>query len=100
MRNSRCCRSRRWLRRRLRQGWKRFVIVAAGPFANLLLAVLLYAGLYINGVEGLRPMLSAPPAASAAADAGLAERDEIVAVDARPLESWQELRWRLLRLSG
>src|SRR4051812_1813285 len=78
--------------------WKRFLIVAAGPFANLLLAVLLYAALYMNGVEGLRPMVSAPPAATAAAAAGLADRDEIVAVDGRSLESWQELRWRLLRL--
>ena len=34
--------------------WKRPIIVAAGPFANLLLAVLLYAGLYMHGVDGLR----------------------------------------------
>jgi len=44
--------------------WKRLVIVAAGPFANLLLAVLLYAGLYVNGVDGLRAVLAAPPAAT------------------------------------
>lgn len=80
--------------------WKRLVIVAAGPFANLLLAVLLYAGLYVNGVDGLRAVLAAPPAATAAAQAGFADRDEIVALDGRPLESWQELRWRLLRVSG
>ncbi|MBK8740230.1 MAG: RIP metalloprotease RseP [Betaproteobacteria bacterium] len=80
--------------------WKRLIIVAAGPFANLLLAVLLYAGLYLNGVDGLRAVLAAPPAATAAAQAGFADRDEIVALDGRPLESWQELRWRLLRVSG
>ena len=80
--------------------WKRFLIVLAGPFANLLLAVLLYAALYMNGVDGLKPIVSAPAATSAAAEAGLVERDEIVAVDGRSLESWQELRWRMLRLSG
>jgi regulator of sigma E protease len=80
--------------------WKRLIIVAAGPFANLLLAVLLYAGLYVNGVDGLRAVLAAPPAATAAAQAGFADRDEILALDGRPLESWQELRWRLLRVSG
>ena len=80
--------------------WKRVLIVASGPFANLLLAVLLYAGLYVNGVDGLRPVLASPPTASAAAAAGLAERDEVVAIDGRALESWQELRWRLLRISG
>lgn len=82
------------------QVWKRLVIVAAGPLANLLLAVLLYAGLYVNGVDGLRAVLAAPPAGTAAAQAGFADRDEIVALDGRPLESWQELRWRLLRVSG
>ena len=80
--------------------WRRFLIVLAGPTANLLLAVLLYAALYMSGVDGLKPMVSAPAATSAAAVAGLVERDEIVAVDDRALESWQELRWRMLRLSG
>jgi regulator of sigma E protease len=80
--------------------WKRLLIVAAGPFANLLLAVLLYAGLYVNGVDGLRAVLAAPPAGTAAAQAGFTDHDEIVALDGRALESWQELRWRLLRVSG
>ena len=80
--------------------WKRLLIVAAGPFANLLLAVLLYAGLYMHGVEGLRAVLAAPPTTTAAAQAGLADRDEVIALNGSPLESWQELRWRLLRVSG
>ena len=80
--------------------WKRLLIVAAGPFANLLLAVLLYAGLYMHGVDGLRAIVAAPPAGTAAAQAGFADRDEITALDGRALESWQELRWRLLRVSG
>jgi len=80
--------------------WKRFVIVAAGPIANLLLAVTLYAGLYANGVDGFRAVLAEPPAGTPAAVAGVADRDEIVGIDGHPLESWQELRWRLLRLSG
>jgi regulator of sigma E protease len=80
--------------------WKRLVIVAAGPIANLLLAVVLYAGLYVNGVDGLRAVLAAPPSGTPAASAGFADRDELVALDGHPLESWQELRWRLLRASG
>jgi regulator of sigma E protease len=80
--------------------WKRLLIVGAGPAANLLLAILLYAGLYVNGIDGLRAVVNAPPAQSAAALAGVEDRDEIIAVEGRPLESWQELRWRLLRLSG
>src|SRR4029077_20523839 len=42
--------------------WKRIAIVAAGPIANLLLAVLLFAGTYVAGIPGQRaPLAGAPP---------------------------------------
>ena len=79
---------------------KRSAIVAAGPLANLLLAVLLLAGTYVAGVPGQRALLSAPPSGSPAASAGLALGDVVTAVDGSPVRSWQDLRWRLLRASG
>jgi regulator of sigma E protease len=40
-----------------RQGvWKRIAIVAAGPIANLVLAILLFAASYVAGVPGQRPL--------------------------------------------
>src|SRR5205814_9200465 len=84
-----------------RQGvWKRSAIVAAGPLANLLLAVLLLAGTYVAGVPGQRAVLSAPPIGSAAAAAGLVQGDVITALDGSPVRSWQDLRWRVLHASG
>ena len=80
--------------------WKRIAIVAAGPLANLLLAVLLFAGTYMAGIPGQRAVLASPPAGSPAAVAGLAAGDVVRAVDGEPVGSWQDLRWRLLRLSG
>ena len=80
--------------------WKRMAIVAAGPIANLLLAVLLFAGTYVAGVPGQRPLLAAPPAASAAAAAGLRAGDLVVEVDGEPIASWQDLRWRLIKAQG
>ena len=80
--------------------WKRSAIVAAGPLANLLLAVLLFAGTYLAGVPGQRAVLAAPPEASAAATAGLATGDVVTAVDGSPIRSWQDLRWQLLHASG
>jgi regulator of sigma E protease len=80
--------------------WKRMAIVVAGPLANLLLAVLLFAGTYMVGVPGQRAVLSPPPPGSPAAAAGLAEGDLVAAVDGEPVRSWQDLRWRLLRESG
>lgn len=80
--------------------WRRMAIVAAGPVANLLLAVLLFAGTYMVGVPGQRAVLASPPPGSPAAAAGLAEGDLVAAVDSERVRSWQDLRWRLLRESG
>ena len=80
--------------------WKRSAIVIAGPAANLLLAILLFAGAYMVGVPGQRALLAAPPADSPAASAGLATGDLVTAVEGERVRSWQDLRWRLLRESG
>ena len=41
--------------------WKRIAIVAAGPLANFLLAIALYAGLYMSGVREPTARISEPP---------------------------------------
>ncbi|HEX6136197.1 MAG TPA: RIP metalloprotease RseP [Casimicrobiaceae bacterium] len=80
--------------------WRRIAIVAAGPLANLLLAVLLFTGTYVVGVPGQRALLAEPPAASAAAAADVRGGDLVVAVDGESVGSWQELRWRIVRAQG
>ena len=75
----------------------RMLILVAGPLANLLLAVLLYWGLFMHGVPGLKPVIAQPPAASAAARAGLNSGDEISAIGGEPVASWADLQWALLR---
>ncbi len=77
--------------------WRRFLIVAAGPAANLLLAVLLYWGLFMAGLPDARPVISAPEAGSVAAQAGFTRGDTLLAIDGEPLEGWQEARWRLMQ---
>ena len=79
---------------------KRIAIVAAGPLANLLLAVLLFAGTYVVGVPGQLALLASPPAETPAAAAGVRDGDLVTAVDGVPVRSWQDLRWRLLHASG
>ena len=80
--------------------WKRIAIVVAGPDANLLLAVGLFAGTYVAGVPGQRAVLAAPPADSAAAAAGVRDGELVVALDGTPVQSVQDLRWGLLAASG
>ena len=40
--------------------WKRIAIVAAGPIANLLLAIVLFAGTYMVGIPGQRAVIAEP----------------------------------------
>jgi len=93
--------------------WQRAFIVSAGPMANLVLAVLLYACVNWAGVEELRPWFAQPKAESLMAKAGLQSQDEIVALrplvanasgDAEladqadawlPVRSMTDLQWRL-----
>ncbi|MEP7182435.1 MAG: RIP metalloprotease RseP [Betaproteobacteria bacterium] len=84
-----------------RQGvGKRIAIVAAGPIANLLLAVLLFAGTFVAGIPGQKALLAEPAPGTPAATAGVRDGDLVTAVDGAPVQSWQDLRWRLLRVSG
>ena len=79
--------------------WKRILVVAAGPLANLLLAILLYALLFMQGTEELRPILAAPPAASAAATAAVQDGETVRSVNGTPVATWQEMRWILLQVA-
>ena len=80
--------------------WRRSAIVAAGPLANLLLAVLLFAGTFVAGIPGQRALLAEPPPATPAAAADVRAGDRVVGVDGEPVGSWQELRWRVVRAQG
>jgi regulator of sigma E protease len=76
--------------------WRRIAIVAAGPIANFLLAVLLYWILFVSGVPGLKPVLGTPPTDTPAAVAQLRSGDLVTKVNEVPIETWQSLRWELL----
>jgi regulator of sigma E protease len=83
-----------------RQGvWRRIAIVAAGPAANFLLAIVLYWLLFMSGVQEAKPILAAPDAGTVAAQAGVARGDTIRAINDAAVAGWQEVRWRLLQLA-
>ena len=60
---------------------QRMAIVAAGPFANFILAILLFWILLLGGSRGLIPIIGAVAPGSVAAKAGLEVGQEIVAVN-------------------
>jgi regulator of sigma E protease len=77
--------------------WKRIAIVAAGPLANFILAIAVFAGLYSYGVPEPTPRLRAVAENTAAYQAGLRGGEMIVAVNGEPVQIWSELRWKLLQ---
>ena len=89
--------------------WQRSVIVAAGPFANFVLAIALFALIYISGAPQLPAVLQSPPENSVAAKLGVLAGDRVVgwqnlsADGQAPISnefdsvpSWNALRWNLL----
>ena len=75
---------------------RRAAIVLAGPFANLLLAALLYAFLGLWGTQQPAAVLAAPAAHTPAAMAGLSAGTVLKAVDGQPVASWTQARWQLM----
>ncbi len=89
---------------------RRAAIVAAGPAANLLLAVALYAVSFWIGTDEPRALLATPPAASLAERAGVQAGDLVHRVlvldadagsassgDSYEVASLGDLRWQLTR---
>jgi regulator of sigma E protease len=79
---------------------RRAAIVGAGPAANLLLAVLLFAGAQWIGTDEPRAVLSAPLASSVAERAGLRSGDWVRAVSRdgsawTDVRSMNDLRWQI-----
>ncbi|MFA6179445.1 MAG: RIP metalloprotease RseP [Candidatus Methylopumilus sp.] len=77
--------------------WKRIAIVAAGPAANLLLAIFLYWILFMHGVMGMKPILGEVEQNSPAAQASMRNGDMVRKVGDNLVSTWQDVRWELLR---
>jgi regulator of sigma E protease len=79
---------------------KRIAMVAAGPIANFLLALLLYWVVFLNGITEWRPILAAPSPDTPAAAAGIRAGDMITRVDGRSVDSWSDAQWQLIQRIG
>ncbi|MXN75645.1 RIP metalloprotease RseP [Burkholderia sp. 4701] len=81
---------------------KRIAIVAAGPIANFLLAIVLFAAVFATGVTEPAAIIAPPAAGTVAARAGFDGNETIVSIrdaqggDAQAVRSWSDLRWKLL----
>ena len=81
---------------------RRAAIVAAGPMANLLLAVVLYAAVNWVGVDVPAAVLAQPPDATLAFDAGVKGGDRVLrgalgGNEAQEVASYEDVRWLVTR---
>jgi regulator of sigma E protease len=80
---------------------KRAAIVAAGPVANFLLAIAIFAGLnYINGRQVLEPRIESLQPGSAAERAGFLPGDLILSINGREIDSFSEMQRRVSASAG
>lgn len=80
--------------------WKRIAIVAAGPLANFLLAIVAYWAIFVAGTTTVAPLVGDVTPSSPAAEAGLERGDEIVAIQDEPVRAWDEINLKLVAMIG
>jgi regulator of sigma E protease len=72
---------------------KRAAIVVAGPLANFLLAVVIFAGVFmLYGKQTMNARVDSVQPDSAAAAAGFKPGDLVVAIDGRPIDNFAEMQ--------
>ncbi|WP_374306365.1 RIP metalloprotease RseP [Methylocella sp.] len=73
--------------------WKRAAIVAAGPIANFILAIVIFTGVfYFNGRAVLSPVVDAVTAGGAAEAAGFRPGDLVLSIDGRRVDSFEDMQ--------
>ena len=80
---------------------KRMGIVFAGPFFNMLLALLIFSGVYIAcGTQVMIPEIEQVRQDSPASRAGLKKGDIIFSIEGNPITTWTETRKALEHRAG
>jgi len=71
--------------------WQKIIILLAGPFANILLAFLLYIAIAYIGAEKLAPVIGGVSENSPAALAGIQAKDKLLAINGQKITTWDDL---------
>ncbi len=79
---------------------QRIAIVAAGPIANFLFAIIAYWLMFMSGFNTLIPEIGKVEVGSVAAEAGLQPGDEVLSVDGRATPGWRSVNMELINRIG
>jgi len=80
--------------------WQRALVAAAGPFANFILAIVLFTGLNLHsGHIVLAPVIGDVVKGSAAESAGIKSGDRVTAIDGTAIDDFEQLP-EIISVSG
>lgn len=81
--------------------WRRAAIVAAGPIANFILAVAIFASLFmVFGRQYSEPVVGAVVQDSAAYEAGILAGDRVVSINGRSVDKFRQLQDEVMVSGG
>lgn len=80
--------------------WQRMIVVLAGPFVNVLLAIIAFYFAYLMGVVHIKPIVGRVAPNSIAAKAGVTSGDEIIKVGNKVTQNWQQVLLALVQSVG
>lgn len=81
--------------------WRRAAIVAAGPFANFILAVVIFWGLLMVLGEGYRgSLIGEVMPDTAASEAGFEAGDRVVAINGKSISKFNDIRFAVMLGAG
>ncbi|MBQ4833007.1 sigma E protease regulator RseP [Pseudoalteromonas sp. MMG010] len=78
----------------------RIAIVAAGPMANFIFAIIALATMYMVGVQSIKPVIGEIEQGSRAAQAGLVTNQQITHIGESKINDWQDATFALMASLG
>ncbi len=81
--------------------WQRAAVVAAGPIANFLLAIVIFAGIAMwYGTQGTTPRVDEVVPNSPAAAAGFKPGDLVVSINGKPIQTFSDMQHMVSASAG
>ncbi len=80
--------------------YQRIAIIAAGPFANFLFAIIAFYLMFLLGVPSVKPIIGQVTEHSIAAKAGITADSEIISVGKYQTRDWQDVNLALVANIG
>ena len=81
--------------------WQRAAVVAAGPVANFILAIFIFAVAFVTvGAPVMEPRVDEVLPGSAAEGAGIRKGDVVVSIDGAAIETFSEIQQRVMTRGG